>query len=414
MIEELTAYRTVERSMSLGSATPERITTAETTASMFRVVQVPPVLGRPLLETDEQPGAPPVVVLGYDVWQRRFAGRSDVVGQTMQLGRVTATVVGVMPEGFRFPINHRMWAPLQLERSGYAPLDGPSIRVFGLVAPGATQAQANVEIATLTQQVKEASPATHRHFVPRVLAYGGESPGDRSILEIAITYLPIILVLVLACANVGTLVYARTATRDAEISVRYALGATRGRIITQLFVEALVLASVAAIVGLAVANWTLKWALTSYFAGQLPFWLNPGLKLSTVLFAIPLTVFSAAILGVLPALKATGKNAQAQLKNLGAGRIDAAIRQGLDRGDDRTGGAHRHPDSAGHGHLRGILARPRDPVEVPRRAIPRGRDRPGGRAKSRRGIGPGVHRPTRTHLPGDRAAQSRSNPKSPR
>ena len=318
-IEELTAYRTVERSMSLGSATPERITTAETTASMFRVVQVPPVLGRPLIDTDEQPGAPPVVVLGYDVWKRRFAGRSDVVGQTLQLGRVTATVVGVMPEGFQFPINHRMWAPLPLDRSGYAPLDGPSIRVFGLVAAGATQAQANVEVATLTQQVKKASPATHRHFVPRVLAYGGESPGDRSILEIAITYLPIIMVLVLACANVGTLVYARTATRDAEISVRYALGATRGRIITQLFVEALVLASVSAILGLAVANWTLKWALTSYFAGQLPFWLDPGLKPSTVLFAIPLTVLSAAILGVLPALKATGKNAQAQLKNLGAG-----------------------------------------------------------------------------------------------
>ena len=318
-LEELTAYRTVEPRVIVGGAGEEQIPTAETTASMFRVVQVPPILGRPLLESDELPGAPPVVVLGYDVWKRRFAGRSDVVGESVQIGRVAATVVGVMPEGFQFPINHKMWAPLHFERSGDVPLQGPSIRVFGLVAPGATQAQANAEIATLTQQVKAASPTTHRHFVPRVLAYGGESPGDRSILEIVIMYLPIIMVLLLACANVGTLVYARTATRDAEISIRYALGATRRRIITQLFVEALVLASVAAVLGLAVANWTLKWALSTYFAGQLPFWMDPGIKPSTVLFAIPLTVLSAAILGVLPALKATGKNAQAQLKNLGAG-----------------------------------------------------------------------------------------------
>src|SRR5436190_1791624 len=83
-----------------------------------------------------------------------------------------------------------------------------------------------------------ASPATHSHLRPRVLAYGGESPGDRSWVELAITHLPILLVLAVACANVGTLIYARTATRDAEIAVRYALGAGRGRIVSQLFVEA--------------------------------------------------------------------------------------------------------------------------------------------------------------------------------
>ena len=318
-IKELTAYRTVDRNMIVGNAPPERITVAETTASMFRAIQVPPTLGRPLLDSDEQPGALPVAVISYDVWQRRFGARSDVVGRTVQLGRVATAIVGVMPEGFAFPVNHRMWTPLQLERSGYAPLAGPSIRVFGVVAPGATQAAANVELKALTERVKTESPVTHQHLAPRVLAFGGESPGDRSVLEIAITYLPIILVLLIACMNVGTLVYARTATRDAEIAVRYALGATRRRIVTQLFVEALVLASLSALVGLTIANWTLKWALTSFYAGQLPFWINPGLKLSTVLFAIPVTVAGAAILGVLPALKATGKNVQAQLRNLGAG-----------------------------------------------------------------------------------------------
>ena len=93
------------------------------------------------------------------------------------------------------------------------------------------------------------------------------------------THLPILLVLIVACVNVGTLIYARTATREAEIAMRYALGASRGRIVAQLFVEALVLASAAAVVGLAVAHWALKWGIDAYYSGQsggLPFWVNPG------------------------------------------------------------------------------------------------------------------------------------------
>ena len=321
-IEHLSTYRTLERNLLLGDAAPEPVTVAEMTASAFSVVRVPPILGRPLLEADEQPGASPVAVIGYDVWMRRFNGRTDVVGQALQLDGTSTTVVGVMPEGFSFPVNHRLWVPLQQRPAGYAPLEGQGIRVFGLVAPGATQAQANVEFRTITERLATASPQTHEHLRPRVLAYGGESPGDSSLVELAIRHLPILLVLIVACANVGTLIYARTATRDAEISVRYALGASRGRIISQLFVEALVLASVAAVVGLTIAHAALTFGLTAYYSGQdagVPFWVQPGLKFTTVIFAAVLTVIGAALLGVLPALKATGKDAQTQLKNLGAG-----------------------------------------------------------------------------------------------
>jgi hypothetical protein len=164
-----------------------------------------------------------------------------------------------MPERFAFPVNHKLWVLLQLRPSGYAPLEGAAVRIFGRLAPGATQDQAYAEVTVLTERTAKASPETHEHLRPRVLAYGGESPGDRGWLELSMKHLPILLVLIVACANVGTLVYARTATRDAEIATRYALGATRGRIITQLFIEALVLASVAAFVGLAVANRALKW-----------------------------------------------------------------------------------------------------------------------------------------------------------
>ncbi len=321
LIGDLGAYRTVERNLVLGDARAEPVTVAETSASAFRVTHVRPLLGRTLLDEDEQPGARPVIVLGFGVWQQQFGGRPDVIGQTVQLGRTMTTVVGVMPQGFAFPVDHRLWVPLSLRPSGYLPLDGPAVRVFGRLAPNATQAQASAEITALVGRVTAASPQTHAHLRPRVLAYGGESAGDRRFLELAITHLPVLLVLIIACTSVGTLVYARTATREAEIAMRFALGANRGRIVAQLFVEALVLASLAALIGLTAAHWGLKWATAVFYSGGValqPFWVRPGLKIATVFYASGLTVAIAAILGVLPALRATGSHVQAQVRNLGS------------------------------------------------------------------------------------------------
>jgi predicted permease len=325
-IEELGAYRTLERNLILGDARPEEVGVAEITASAFRLTRVPPLIGRPLLDSDEQPGAPPVVVLGYSLWQRRFGGRSDAIGQALQLGHSKPTVVGVMPQGFAFPVNHKLWVPLQLPASGYAPLEGVAVQVFGRLAPWASRQQAQAEIAALTEREAAASPRTHQHLRASVVAYGAVLvlPGQRDSLGgwfgLATTHLPILLVLIVACVNVGTLVYARTATREAEIAVRHALGASRGRIVGQLFVEALVLAAIATVAGLTAADVGLR-GVYAFLSGhdRLPFWIQPGLKFSTVIYAALLAVAAAALLGVLPALKATGSRVQGQLKNLGAG-----------------------------------------------------------------------------------------------
>jgi predicted permease len=320
-VVDLGAYRTVERNLILGDARPEAVSIAETTASAFRVTRVPPLVGRPLIDADEQPGAPPVVVIGYSVWLQRFGARADVVGHTVQLGKTRATIVGVMPDGFAFPINHRVWMPLQ-QQPAYSPLEGPAVRVFGRLAPDATQAQANAELTTIAERTAADSPRTREQLRPRVLAYGGESPGDRSVLEVVVTHLPILLVLIVACINVGTLVYARTATREAEIATRHALGANRTRIVAQLFVEALVLASVSAVVGLTVADSALRWGMQLYYSAQAggpPFWIDAGLKPMTILYAAGLTIAGAAMLGVLPALKATSPHVHVQLRNLGVG-----------------------------------------------------------------------------------------------
>ena len=129
-VEELSAYAEARRNLILPNGRTELVTIAQMTASGFEVARVRPALGRTLLEEDERPGAPPVVVIGHDAWQGPFEGDPDVLGRFVQLGTVVHEVVGVMPEGFAFPVNHRYWTPLQLDRAGWEVGGGPEVRIF--------------------------------------------------------------------------------------------------------------------------------------------------------------------------------------------------------------------------------------------------------------------------------------------
>ena len=170
-IEDLGAYRTDTRNLIVGNAAPEPIQMAELTAAAFGTARVPPLLGRALLDSDEMPGAPSVVVLGYDVWQRSLGGRQDVVGSVVKLGNTPATVIGVMPEGFGYPVNHDAWTPLSL-RASYGALEGGAISVIGRLAPGVTREQADAELRVLGERAAAALPATHAHLRPRVMRLG--------------------------------------------------------------------------------------------------------------------------------------------------------------------------------------------------------------------------------------------------
>jgi putative ABC transport system permease protein len=318
-IEDLGAYRTYTRNLLVGDAAPVLIQMAEVTAAAFRTARVPPLLGRPLLDSDEVPGAPSVVVLGYDAWHRSLGGRHDIVGSVVKLGNTPATVIGVMPDGFRYPVNHQAWTPLQL-RTAYGALEGGAIHVIGRLASGASLELADAELRVLAERAAAALPATHGHLRPQVMRLGG-APDVPDIAQLAMTNLPGLLVLIIACMNVGTLFYARTATREGEIALRSALGASRARIMGQLFVEALVLASIAAAVGLMAADRTLRWGIEGAFAdkGGAPFWMTSGLELTTMLYASGLAVVGAAMVSLLPALRATRARVQSNLANLGTG-----------------------------------------------------------------------------------------------
>ena len=318
-IADLGVYRTQTQNLVVGNRVPEPIQVAELTAAAFGTARVQPLFGRALLDSDETAGGPGVVVLGYDVWQRSLGGREDILGSVVKLGDMPATVIGVMPKGFGYPVNHQAWTPLSL-RGSYDALEGDAVSVLGRLAAGVSRQQADAEVRVSGERMAASLPATHAHLRPRVVRFGG-APDDLDIAQFAMRNLPALLVLSIACLSVGTLIYARTATREAEIAVRSALGASRARIMGQLFVEALVLAAVAAPVGLIAADRALAWGIQSAnrATGGAPFWMTPGLQRSTILYATGLAVVCAALLSVLPALKVTRARVQPHLANLGSG-----------------------------------------------------------------------------------------------
>jgi putative ABC transport system permease protein len=323
-VQDIGAYRQVGRNLIAPGTQAEVVPVAEITASAFRIARVAPLVGRYLLDDDERVGAPPVVVIGHSVWTTRFLNDPNIVGQPLQLGPTTYTIVGVMPEGFAFPVNHAFWVPLALEPARYERRTGPSLSVFGRLAPGATLDTAQAELTIIGQRTSAAFPATHAQLraqvIPYTYSYTDMDDPENALAIRAMQFLVSIL-LVIVCVNVAILVYARTATRQAEIAVRSALGAGRRRIVAQLFIEALALSGTAAALALIVSSV----GLAEIHAGllliqdQLPFWMHFGVSTGTIVYTLALAVVAAAIVGVVPALKATGREVQHGLKDVSAG-----------------------------------------------------------------------------------------------
>ena len=324
-VVEVSAVREIRATMRAGDFVPETVRIAAMSASGFLVARVPPLLGRVFTSDDEREAAPPAVVIGYAVWQSRFEQSRSVLGQQIRFGNTQFTIVGVMPDGFAFPVNHQYWIPLRANPSAIPRGAGPELFVFGRLAPGATMASAQVELSVIGQRAAAAFPQTNATLKPQVLGYTRPILDNQDMGPNAwvMGQLTVSLVLIVVALNVAILLYARTATRRGEIAVRTALGASRARIVTQLSVEALVLAVVPAFLGLALAQYGLELGNRLMFldldlvGGAAPFWLEQGIQPSTMLYVFVLVVITAAIAGILPALHATRRRGGADLRQLG-------------------------------------------------------------------------------------------------
>ena len=294
---------------ALGDSRP--VAVAEMSVAGFKVSNGVPLMGRVLVEADEQPAAPAVAVIGHEIWRTRFGSDPNVIGRIVKFGNEDVTIVGVMREGYEFPVSHDVWRPLKTALLDQTPRSGPVVVAFGLLAPGESMQSAQAELTTVGRQVAAQSPATHQRLEPliRPFAMMTSPAGDPSgglILYSVYAFTAALLVLI--CGNVGLLLFARAASREADLVVRTALGASRGRIVAQMFAEALVLGGLAAIVGVIAADVALRyWGMGFLEAnmGRLPFWFDLSLSPTAFAVAILLTTLAAAVAGIMPAMKIT-------------------------------------------------------------------------------------------------------------
>jgi predicted permease len=303
---------------------------AEISASSLALTRVPPALGRVLTEADEVMGASEVVVVGYAYWRSRLASRPNVIGSTLRIGGVPTTVVGVMPEGFAMPNQEQLWLPLRLRSIDYVDGLGPAVWMYGRLEQGVSRRETSAELATIS--IRRDTQDDRELIRADAVAFSALSIGTPTGLLAALLFIaqgvPLVLLLI-ACGNVAILLLARTANRSSEIALRTALGASRSRIVGQLFVETLILALLATGVGLLGMHVIVE-RVTPVI--DLPFWVDLGVTPEVVMKALGLGVASAVFAGVLPALRATGsspgRTLQAAAGGLGAfrfGRVTGAL-----------------------------------------------------------------------------------------
>lgn len=296
---------TLTRASSSGELTVEPLEGAFVTPASFAYFSVVPRLGRGLVPADGAPGAPPVAVVSEDFWRRGLGGGPEVVGTTLSLGGVERTVVGVLPAGFEFPRRAAVWLPLDEQYLGGDAASGPraGLRIFGVLRPGVSLAVAEEEITALARQWRaEHSPATETRL--SVHAYTEPPEGVGLMGSVLVTVL--VLVLLVIAGNVANLMLARTSSRTGELAVRSALGASRSRLIGQLTAEVLLLASVAAGLGLWAARRVL--GLMDRLITEKPPWIDFAVSPRTVVFVVGITLLACLVGGVLPALRATRRD----------------------------------------------------------------------------------------------------------
>ncbi|MEZ5317523.1 MAG: ABC transporter permease [Vicinamibacterales bacterium] len=310
-----------------GEGRAERYDGAFMTANAFEVIRATAALGRTFAPGDDAPGAPGVVVLGHDAWQNRFGGDPDIVGRTTRVNGRAATVIGVMPEGFKFPNAVQVWVPLPLDVLRTARGQGTSVVVFGRLAPGVTIDRAQAEFQGLARRQAEAYPETNEHRTADVRPFIRNFLG-RQIFATMLTMLAAVFgVMLIACANVANLLIARTAVRSREIAIRTALGASRRRVIGQLLAESFVLAAAGTAGGLILAQAGLVLFNRSIVDTNPPFWIDIRLDPTVLLFTAALTAIATMAAGLLPAVQASRSDVNAVLKDESRG--SSGLRVGI-------------------------------------------------------------------------------------
>ena len=301
---------------------PERLRGTYASANTFDMLGVKPILGRGFIADDERPGAAGVIVIAHDVWIRRYGGSPTVIGRSVRVNDVPSVVIGVMPDGFRFPITAQAWQPLAMMPGiTTSKRDARTIGVTARLRPEVTIDQARSELSSVADQLARAHPETNRGIVAVAAP-----PLERMrtfVTPMLLTMMgAVVFVLLIGCANVAMLMLARAASRAREIAIRSSLGATRWRIVRQLAIESVLLAALAGLVGLVLSIWGVAYFGTAFATREIggpdqsamPYWVDLTMDHTVFTFVAALCLGSSILFGLAPALHVSGTNVNDVLK----------------------------------------------------------------------------------------------------
>jgi putative ABC transport system permease protein len=321
----MAAFQGTTMNVSDEGRAPERFAGPYMSANAFRLIGEKPAIGRDFLPEDDVPGAPPVVLLGNGIWKNRYGSDPAVVGRTIKVNEQPATIIGVMPEGFKFPINADLWVPL-VNLAGIADQkrEVRNFEVFGRLAPGVTIAQARGELSTIAARLARDFPATNKDISPTVMTFNQRYNGGNIRLVFLTLMGAVGFVLLIACANVANLLLARSANRAREISVRVSLGATRLRIVRQLLVESVLLALISGALGFALSIVGIRLFDAAVADVGKPYWIQFTFDGRVFAFLAAICLGTGVIFGLAPALHVSKTDINEVLKE--GGRSGSGLR----------------------------------------------------------------------------------------
>jgi putative ABC transport system permease protein len=310
----------VSANISDHTASPEGYHGARVTANTFSAIGQKPIVGRDFLPADEQPGAAPVAILSYKVWENRYGKDLSVVGRTVRIDEEPTTIIGVMPARLDFPRETEVWKPLIL-KDEYEKRENRRFTVFGHIAPRSNINTANAEVSTIAQRLAAAYPIENKDIGARVIDYNEYFAGSDNEIRIVFTAMlgAVGFVLLIACANVANLQLGRAVSRMREISIRVALGAGRWRIIRQLLVESLILSVAGGLIGWMIAIWGIRTFDNAVIPVGKPQSLDFSMDVRALIYLAAITIGTGLLFGLAPALRLSKLDVNTSLKDGGRG-----------------------------------------------------------------------------------------------
>jgi putative ABC transport system permease protein len=309
---------TISDVLMTGTGEPERLRGNYVSMNTFEVMGAKPVLGRGTMPDDAAPGAPPIAVLSYNFWQRRFGGDTNVIGQQLRLNGTIRTVVGVMPPRFLWR-GADVYLPIAFRR-GEAVDDVRTMHLMGRLKPGVSNEQAEADVRPIIQDIRARKPQIYGEGNFRIELRSFKDTFASPLRSALMLLLgAVALLLLIACGNVSNLLLARTSARTREIAVRTSLGAGRGRVIRQLLTESLVLAVFGGILGIALAYGSLAALLMIIPPDMIPAESEITLNRQVLIFTVAVSMVSAIVFGLAPALQTAKTGVVTALRESGRG-----------------------------------------------------------------------------------------------